>query len=109
MLRTLIPVVAAALAALLTPGEARAWGAMHVGYTHVGPYGAYHYGGTAVGGYGYRYGGYGYGYRPYVAPYAPYAASYNPNSTSLFPNLPPVTGGLAVPGGVYNSGVYRLW
>ena len=45
--------VAAAAAALLSPTKADAWGAAHVGYTHVGPSGAYHYGRTAaVGPYG---------------------------------------------------------
>ena len=82
----------AALAALLTPSRVGAWGAAHVGYTHVGPGGVYHagrtvaagpggvYAGGRIGGYGayggaYRagyggavgyggaaYGGYHYGY-----------------------------------------------
>jgi len=53
----------AVLALLATSSKVQAWGAAHVGYTHVGPYGAYHVGGTAFGGGygGYRYGG-GYGY-----------------------------------------------
>ena len=58
--------VATALVALLTPADAHAWGAAHVGYTHVGPAGVQHYGATAARGpYG-AYGGvhagaYGYG------------------------------------------------
>jgi len=75
---------AAALAALLMPSEVGAWGAAHVGYTHVGPGGVYHAGRTVAAGpggvyaggraggvgyggaYGARYGGgvgYGGGYR----------------------------------------------
>jgi hypothetical protein len=47
----IIPVVVvAALAVLLAPSEARAYGAAHVGYTHVGPNGVYHTGETAVAG-----------------------------------------------------------
>src|SRR6516165_2645117 len=70
----------AALAALLTPSRVGAWGAAHVGYTHVGPGGVYHAGRTVAAGpggvyaggraggvaYGGRYGGavgYGGGYR----------------------------------------------
>jgi hypothetical protein len=76
--KILAPAVAAALLALLTPSEIDAYGAAHVGYTHVGPAGAYHTGRTvaagpggvyaggrtaAVGAYGGVYrGGYGYGY-----------------------------------------------
>ena len=38
----LLPAIAAALAALLMPTPADAYGAAHVGYTHVGPNGVYH-------------------------------------------------------------------
>jgi hypothetical protein len=67
--KTLIVALLALLTVLLTTNKLDAWGAYHVGYTHVGPSGAYHYGRTEVGGYG-RYGGYdryGYGdrYRSY--------------------------------------------
>jgi hypothetical protein len=48
------------LASLVTSSKAQAWGAAHVGYTHVGPGGVYHAGRTAYGGYG-GYGGYRYG------------------------------------------------
>ena len=37
-------------AALLTPSQVGAYGAAHVGYTHVGPSGVYHDGATAAGG-----------------------------------------------------------
>jgi hypothetical protein len=45
----------AALAALLMPSTAEAYGAAHVGYTHVGPNGVYHTGETAVSGPGGTY------------------------------------------------------
>jgi hypothetical protein len=48
--RIMMLVVAGAVAALLTPSEAAAYGAAHVGYTHVGPNGVYHTGETAVSG-----------------------------------------------------------
>jgi hypothetical protein len=51
MLRTIILSAAvAAVAALLTPSKAGAYGAAHVGYTHVGPNGVQHYGATAASG-----------------------------------------------------------
>jgi hypothetical protein len=46
----ILPLVAAALAFLLTPSRVGAYGAVHTGYTHVGPNGAYHTGTTT--GYG---------------------------------------------------------
>ncbi len=81
MMRKSLPLVLAALLAmLLTTSRAQAWGAYHVGFTHVGYGGVYHYGRTGVAGYGgyggvARYGavGYGgvygarYGYRGYGA------------------------------------------
>ena len=85
MLKKILTLAAvAALAALLTPSRVGAWGAAHVGYTHVGPGGVYHAGRTVAAGpggvyaggraggvgyggaYGARYGGavgYGGGYR----------------------------------------------
>jgi hypothetical protein len=67
--KILLSACAALLASLALSSEARAWGAYHVGYTHVGPAGDYHWGRTGAygGGYDrYRYGGshygsYGYG------------------------------------------------
>jgi hypothetical protein len=50
--RLLVTAALAVSVALLTPGAVGAYGAGHVGYTHVGPNGAYHTGTTAVGGYG---------------------------------------------------------
>jgi heterogeneous nuclear ribonucleoprotein A1/A3 len=47
----------AALAALLMPSRVDAWGAAHVGYTHVGPGGVYHTGRTVAAGPGGVYAG----------------------------------------------------
>jgi hypothetical protein len=58
--KMILPVIVTALAILLLPSEVRAYGAAHVGYTHVGPNGVYHAGATAVRGPG---GGYAGGYR----------------------------------------------
>jgi hypothetical protein len=70
--KLLIVIVVAGLTALVTPAKAHAWGAAHVGYTHVGPSGVYHYGRTAaVGPYGAysgaHAGAYGYGGSSYHA------------------------------------------
>ena len=43
-------ILLAGLAAALTPTEANAYGAVHVGYTHVGPNGVSHVSETAVAG-----------------------------------------------------------
>lgn len=75
MLKKLVlPVAMAALAALLTPSEVRAYGAAHVGYTHVGPNGVYHTGETVARGPGGVYeggrtGAVGYGGGAYHAGY----------------------------------------
>src|SRR5262245_33501693 len=61
----------AALAVLLMPSQVDAWGAAHVGYTHVGPAGVYHTGrtvaagpsGVYAGGRTGAYGAYGGAYR----------------------------------------------
>jgi hypothetical protein len=47
---TLLPAIVTALAALSTPTPADAYGACHVGYTHVGPNGVYHSGETVARG-----------------------------------------------------------
>ena len=49
--------IVAALAALLMPSKVDAWGAAHVGYTHVGPGGVYHTGRTVAAGPGGVYAG----------------------------------------------------
>ena len=62
-----IALVAAALT-LITSAKAQAWGAYHVGYTHVGPEGVQHYGRTVgVGPYGAYSGGHYGSYGAYGA------------------------------------------
>lgn len=51
MSKTMTGLMAVAVAAaLLTPAEVDAYGAAHVGYTHVGPNGVYHTGETVARG-----------------------------------------------------------
>ena len=58
MKKILCVALMAVAATLLTSTKAQAWGAYHVGYTHVGPEGVQHYGRTAaVGPYGAYSGG----------------------------------------------------
>src|SRR5262245_54693195 len=111
--KSLLIAIIAALAALLTPSEAHAWGARHVGYTHVGPNGVYPYGANAaVGPYG-AYGGahsgfYGYGGASYHAGYGAgvgYGGAYHYNTgyggAYHYGTFPTVGYGAA--------GVYRRW
>ncbi len=56
--KIMLPAVGAVLMALLAPTLVDAYGAAHVGYTHVGPNGVYHEGATAVHGPGGTAGGY---------------------------------------------------
>jgi hypothetical protein len=53
--KLILTLAAAGLAALLLPREAGAYGAAHVGYTHVGPNGVYHTGETVARGPGGTY------------------------------------------------------
>jgi len=46
--KIILPAVTAALVVLVLPARLDAYGAAHVGYTHVGPNGVYHAGETAV-------------------------------------------------------------
>ena len=55
--KIILPGIVAVLAALLAPAKLDAYGAAHVGYTHVGPGGVQHVGATGVRG-GYGGGGY---------------------------------------------------
>ena len=55
--RILALATAAALTVLLVPSKVDAWGAAHVGYTHVGPGGVYHAGRTVAAGPGGAYSG----------------------------------------------------
>ena len=74
----------AALAALLMPSKVDAWGAAHVGYTHVGPAGVYHTGRTVAAGPGgvyaggrtSAYGAYGGVYRAGYGAAAGYGGAY---------------------------------
>lgn len=106
MTRYLILVVAiAGLVMAVTPNGADAYGAAHVGYTHVGPNGAYHVGETAVGGYGAgaaRYGdvrtpngnvAYGEARGPNGA--AAYGAVKTPNGTAAYGEVRTPNGGVA--------------
>ena len=62
MFKKIMPLaIAIAAAALLTPSDVNAYGAAHVGYTHVGPNGVQHYGATEVRGPGGTYGSAHYG------------------------------------------------
>ena len=66
-----IAAVAAVLLAGLLPSKAEAWGAVHRGYTHVGPNGVYHVGHTAGVG---PYGGFSTGH---VGAYGAYGGAYH--------------------------------
>ena len=103
--------LAAALLVLGTSSEAHAWGAYHVGYTHVGYGGVQHYGRTVgVGPYGaysggsvYRggYGGYGrYGYGTAYGGYRAYSPSYSGGYAA---------GGYHYGTSGYGAGVYRAY
>ncbi len=50
MKKIMLAAVATGLAALLTPADVGAYGAAHVGYTHVGPNGVYHTNETVTAG-----------------------------------------------------------
>ena len=110
MLRNvLLAATAAALATLLTPADASAWGAAHVGYTHVGPNGVYHAGRTAAAGpYGYRTTGSRYG-----ATYGGGAAGYRYGAGGTYGgyHYGGAYGGYraVTPAGGYRAGVYRAW
>lgn len=68
--KTLFLACAALLVALAMAPEAQAWGAAHVGYTHVGPGGVQHWGRTAaVGPYGAYAGGHAGAYGRYGGAY----------------------------------------
>ncbi len=55
--KLLLGVVSAALMAVMMPSMVHAYGAAHVGYTHVGPNGVYHAGETVARGPGGAYAG----------------------------------------------------
>jgi hypothetical protein len=92
MFKAFFLAIAVTLGTLSMAGEAQAWGAYHVGYTHVGPAGAYRVGATAAAG-------------PYGGAYARvpggggYAGAYGYGGFRA--------GGAY--GGAYAAGVYRRW
>ena len=63
----------AAAAMLMTSAKVQAWGAYHVGYTHVGPDGVQHYGRTVGAG---PYGAYSGGHYGAYGAYGGYRAGY---------------------------------
>jgi hypothetical protein len=105
---------------LLSAGDACAYGARHVGYTHVGPSGVYHAGHTAAYGPGgarsaghvSHYGGAsGTAYRAgYGAHYGAYGGAYHAGYTTQHDVY--AAGGFRA-GGVYGTttraGYYRRW
>jgi hypothetical protein len=107
--RYLFLMLASAAVALVASSQAQAWGAAHVGYTHVGPYGVQHHGRTVgVGPYGGVYGGthygaYGYGGGVYRAGYGAYGGYHY----GVYPGY--YYGAYPAYGGVYGAGVYRAW
>jgi hypothetical protein len=120
-MKRIILVVAFAVALVLaTNSKAQAWGAAHVGYTHVGPAGVQHYGRTVAAGPGGVYGGahygaYGYGGGSYHAGYG-YGAGGAYGGYHAY--TPAYGGGYAVGGyhyggyyggDVYRAGVYRAY
>lgn len=115
MLRRLLIVSFAGVAGVLfTAADVQAWGAAHVGYTHVGPSGVYHYGrNAAVGPYGAysgahvsHYGGYGYDGTAYRAGYAANPYPYGVGGYGAYGYGGYRVGGYADP---YVGGVYRRW
>jgi hypothetical protein len=116
--KSLFVAITAALVAMLTPTDAHAWGARHVGYTHVGPYGVQHYGATVAHGpngvySGSHAGAYGYGGASYHAGSA-YGASYGGAYGGAYHYNTGYGGayhyGAVQTGGYgYAGGVYRRW
>ena len=75
MLRNILCVAAlAAATTLATASQAQAWGACHVGYTHVGPSGVQHYGHTSASG---PYGSYSGSHYGSSSAYGGYHSGYS--------------------------------
>jgi hypothetical protein len=112
--------LAAGLVVLGSAAKVQAWGAAHVGYTHVGPSGVQHYGATAArgpsGSYsGSHYGAYGAGGSSYHAGYSS-ESHYGGSSYGGYHSYSPsYSGGYAAGGyhygssGGYSAGVYRAY
>jgi hypothetical protein len=112
--RTLFLTLAALLAVLATSAKAQAWGAAHVGYTHVGPNGAYHYGHTAAvgpnGAYsGSHAGAYGTGGGSYHAGYGAAAGGgrYGAAAYGGYHTAPSYGGSAYYAGGFRTGALYR--
>ena len=117
MLRiTLLFALGTPLGVLLSAANAQAWGAYHVGYTHVGPSGVYHYGHTAAagpygsysGGHTSAYGAYGGAYHSGYSSgdrYGAYGAGYHYGYGGYSSGYR--YGGAY--GDAYRAGVYRRW
>jgi hypothetical protein len=114
--------LAAAALLLATSPKAHAWGACHVGYTHVGYGGVQHYGYTAARGpYGSYSGGhtsaYGYGGGSYHAGYSEgYRGGYGYGGEGYHSYSAGYSGGYAAGGyhygsygGGYSAGAYRAY
>ena len=84
------------LAVLLLPAEVDAYGAAHVGYTHVGPNGAYHVGKTEAVGPGGAYAG---GHATAVGAGGAYGGAYHYGAVG--------TGGAYQYGGAAVGGAYH--
>jgi hypothetical protein len=99
--KTVFVAVAGMLLSLLTASKAQAWGACHVGYTHIGYGGVQHYGRTVgVGPYG---GGYSAGRYGSYGAYGGYRAGYGGYGGYHYAGY----GGAAYGG--YRAGYYRAW
>ncbi len=121
MKRTFFYLGLAALALLLgTTSEAHAWGAAHVGYTHVGYGGVQHYGATAARGpYGSysssHVGAYGYGGTSYHAGSVGAVGHGGAAYGGYHAYTPAYSGGYAIGGyhygttSAYSAGVYRAY
>ena len=117
MFKTMFPIALLA-AALVTPSVANAYGAAHVGYTHVGPNGVYHTGetvahgpgGTAATGHTTAYGAGGASYHSgsagAVTPTGAGGVHYSTGTTSGYHYAPSYSGGTTT-GGAYRYGYVR--
>jgi hypothetical protein len=99
--KTMFLAVTATILTLLSTGDAKAWRAAHVGYTHVGPNGVQHWGRTAAAGPGGAYAG-GSRYASYGGYHAGYGGAYGGAY-----HYGAGYGGEAYGG--YRAGYYRRW
>jgi hypothetical protein len=105
--------LAAGLLMLGSSSQVHAWGAAHVGYTHVGPGGVQHYGATAAVGPGGAYGGaHASAYGAGSAYHAGYGSATTYGGTAAYHSYAPNSGGAYAVGGyhyggAYSAGVYR--